>query len=176
MKLSVPAASRIVKKLHPYLNGLRPGRLTSGISGKLRKGLKETDKLSLLSLKGLDLQPEHPLENLLQAQVHIERTAHELVITIPIADHTIKRLNSLVTNYYFELVLLYGDAGKENGLRIEGEDSDVYEIGKNYNVDCKLHIVLPEQPWIAFIKVNCIEGNEMAMSPKLYGMKVMQGG
>ena len=84
-------------------------------------------------------------------------------------------MNNLVTDYYFELILLYGDAGKENGLRTESEDSDVYEIKKDNTPDCKLRMVLPEQPWIALLKVNCIEGNELAGSPKLYGMKVVEG-
>ena len=174
MKLSAPAASRIVQKLRPYLKGLQPGRLTTRISGELRKSLKEADRISLACLKGVDLQPEYPFEDLLQAEVNVEQTAHELILTIPIAEHTIKRLNNLVTNYYFELILLYGDVGKENGLRTESEDSEVYEIEKDYPADCKLRVVLPEQPWIALLKVNCIEGNELALSPKLYGMKVVE--
>jgi hypothetical protein len=176
MKLSAPAASRIVQKLRPYLKGLQPGRLTTRISGELRKGLKEADGVSLVSLKSIDLQPEYPFGDLLQAEVNIEQTAHELILAIPIAEHTIRRLNNLVTNYYFELVLLYGDANKEYGLRIESEDSETYEIEKDYPADCKLRAVLPEQPWIALLKVNCIEGNELAGSPKLYGMKVVEGG
>ena len=83
--MSAPAAGRIVQKLRPYLKGLQPGRLTARISGALRKGLKEADRLSLVCLKGFDLQPEYAFGDLLQAPVHIEQTAHELILTIPIA-------------------------------------------------------------------------------------------
>ena len=106
----------------------------------------------------------------------IQQTKHELIVTIPIADYTVTRINTLVTNYYFVLVLLYGDAGKENGLRTESTDSDVYAVGSQYAADCKLSIVLPEKEWIALLKVNCIEGNEHAASSKLYGMKVVEAG
>jgi hypothetical protein len=174
MKLSAPAASRLLLKLKPYMNGLQTGRLHSRMSGRLRRNLRETGKLSVSCLKGLDLQQEQPLERLLQAEVKIQQTKHELIVTIPIAEHTIKRINTLVTNYYFVLVLLYGDAGKEIGLHTESTDSDVYEIGKQHTTDCQLHMVLPEKEWIALIKVNCIEGNEHAASPKLYGMKVVE--
>jgi hypothetical protein len=174
MKLSAPATSRILLKLKPYMNGLRPGRINATISGKLRKELRETGKLNLCCLKGLDLQQEHPLEKLLQTKIKIQQTEHELIVTIPITEDTVKRINTLVTNYYFVLVLLYGDAGKENGLRTESIDSDVYATGTQYDQDCRLSMVLPETEWIALLKVNCIEGNEHAQSYKLYAMKLVE--
>jgi hypothetical protein len=173
MQLSAPATRRIMQKLRPYMDGLYAGRLNAKISGRLRTELKETGKLSLRCLKGFDLQQDQKFEQLLQAGLQIQQTEHELTISIPIAAHTVKRINTLVTNYYFELVLLYGDVSKENGLRTESIESDVYEIEKNYNLFCKLSLVLPEKEWIALLKVNSIEGNEAAMSHKLYGMKVV---
>jgi hypothetical protein len=174
MQLSAPAASRIIQKLRPYMNGLYTGRLNTKISGRLRMGLKETGKLNLRCLKGFDLQQDQQFEQLLQAKPQIQQTAHELTVSIPIAAHTVKRINTLVTNYYFELVLLYGDVSKENGLRTESIESDVYEIEKDYNMVCRLSMVLPEKEWIALLKVNSIEGNELARSHKLYGMKVVK--
>lgn len=174
MQLSAPATRRIMQKLKPYMDGLYTGRLNAKISGRLRMGLKETGKLSLRCLKGFELQQGHRFERLLQAQPDIQQTPHTLTVSIPIAAYTVKRINTLVTNYYFELVLLYGDVSKENGLRTESVDSDVYEIAKDYNLFCKLSMALPGQEWIALLKVNSIEGNEPAMSHKLYGMKVVE--
>jgi hypothetical protein len=172
-KICSPAASRIVRKLRPYMKGLQPGRITTRICGKLRKALNETGRLSMDCLSDFDLQPEHPISHLLQEDIHVEQDIHTLTITMPITELTIKRLNKLVTGYWLELVLLYGDAGKENGLRTESEESKVYAIETCYEDNCKLSLVLPEQPWIALIKVNCIEGNEPAAHSKLYGMKVI---
>ena len=142
----------------------------------LRTSIKETGKTDLRCLNGLDLQRDHPIERLLRVNAKTEITAHEFVVLLPVADRTIKRLNTLVTNYYFELILLYGDAGKANGLRTESEESDVYEIEKDYDLTLTLRLVLPEQPWIALLKVNCIEGDEPAKSWQLYGMKVIGAG
>jgi hypothetical protein len=36
MQLSAPAASRIIQKLRPYMDGLYTGRLNAKISGRLR--------------------------------------------------------------------------------------------------------------------------------------------
>lgn len=173
MKLSAPAASRIVNKLKPYLRGLTTGRLHARISGKLRKGLKETESIELCYLKDLDLQPEHPMGRLLIFPFTVEVTEYELNVRIPITDSTVKQHSNIVTDFYFELVLLYGDATKEQGLRTESEESSVYAIGKAYKNECRLCMVLPEQPWIALLKISCIEGNEPAAASRNYGMKVV---
>src|SRR5437899_9524667 len=60
--ISSPAASMIVRRLCPYLTGLQTGRLTVRICGRLRKALNEKGRLCFTYLKGLDMQPEHPLE------------------------------------------------------------------------------------------------------------------
>ncbi len=173
MKISAPATARIMKKLSPFMRGLDTGRLNARISGLLRRALRKNGKVDLGYLYNLDLQPDHPMRNLLQAGVYIDQSVHELIVRIPIDGDTIKRLNKIVTNYYFELVLLYGDATKENGLRTESEDSAVYDIKKDYGTDCRLSAVLPESPWIALLKVNCIEGDEPAVHPRHYAMKVV---
>lgn len=176
MKQSAPAATLIIKKLRPYMRELMSGRLHARISGKLRSNLQSTGRLSLKCLNGLDFQPEYPFSGLLGVDIDIEQTRHELTVTIPITTFTIERLNTLITNYYFELILLYGDVSVENGLRTESTDSAVYVIKTDYKNDCRLSIVLPERPWIALLKINTIEGNEAAASPKYYGLKVIAGG
>jgi hypothetical protein len=172
MRVSAPASSRVMQHLRRYSNGLDMGRLHPKISGIFRKALKEKGAIALSDLDGLSCQPRHPFEHLLQVKPVILQSDTAISVTIPIDKHTIKRMNKLVTGFYFELILLYGDITTDNGLRTESEESGVYAIGYAYE-DCILQMVLPEQPWIALLKINGIEGNEMAMHPKLYGMKVV---
>ncbi len=176
MKQSAPAATRILKKLRPFTQSLAKSTVHARISGKLRKTLQLTNKLSLDCLKDFDFQPaEYPFEGLLGTLLAVKLTKHEIVVTIPITELTIQRLNTLMTNYYFELILLYGDAAKNNGLRTESTESTVYVL-KSKAKDCRLRLVLPDQPWIALLKINTIEGNEHAASPKYYGLKVIEAG
>jgi hypothetical protein len=178
IKISAPAASRIMRRLSPFLTSLETGRLNARISGKLRKALKEKGKLCFTYLEGLDMQPEHPLEKLLKADVRIEQHDQELTVSIPVNAYTIKLHNGVVSAYYFELILLWGDAGSNNGLRVDEVDSPVYRIGEDYGSECRLSVELPleGEPWMAMLKVSCIEGREMAMAPRMYGMKVVGGG
>src|SRR3954471_11517656 len=125
MKISAPAASRIVRRLQPYLTRLETGRLTVRISGKLRKALNEKGRLCFTYLQDLDVQPQHPMERLLKAPVRVEQDTQELTVSIPVDTYTIKRHNALVSAYYFELILLWGDADNDKGLRVEEVDSPV---------------------------------------------------
>ena len=175
MKISAPAASRIMRRLSPYLGRLDTGRLNARISARLRKALKDKGKLCLSYLDGMDMQPQHHLEKLLHAHAQVKVDAQEIVVTIPVKEYTITRHSGIVTAYYFELILLWGDAGCEKGLRVEEVDSAVYRIEEDYSSDCRLSLVLPPegQPWMALLKVSCIEGRELAAAPRNYGMKVV---
>ena len=178
MKISAPAAGRIIRRLSPYLSRLDTGRLNARISGRLRKALKEQGRLCLTSLQGMDMQPQHRLEKLLQADALVKVDAQEITVSIPVKEYTIKRHSGIVTAYYFELILLWGDAGSDKSLRVEEADSPVYRVEEDYSTECRLNLVLPPegQPWIALLKVSCIEGREMAAAPRNYGMKVIAVG
>ena len=175
MKISAPAASRIVRRLQPYLTRLDTGRLTVRISGKLRKALNEKGRMCFTYLKGLNIQPQHPLEKLLNAPVRVEQDIQELTVSIPVDTYTIKRHSELVSAYYFELILLWGDAGSDKGLRVEEVNSPVYRMEDDFGSECRLSLVLPPEgeTWMALLKVSCIEGRELAMAPRMYGMKVV---
>lgn len=96
--------------------------------GKLRTVIQNSGSLLLDCLDGFDFQPEYPFSGLLGTDIDIQRTRHELIVTIPVNDVTIERTNTLITNYYFELILLYGDAATENGLRTESTDSEIIQL------------------------------------------------
>lgn len=49
-----------------------------------------------------------------------------------------------MTHYYFEAVLLYGDASKERDLQTEEVTSALYPINPEMKGKCVLELVLPE--------------------------------
>jgi hypothetical protein len=112
-KIVAPACKRIRTALQPYLRGLQPGRLHNRMNTALRRSLSEKGRLALSFLKGIDLQREHPLEGLLRTPYRITLDKDTVRMEIPLEPHTVKPLNRLVTDYYFEAVLLYGEVGKE---------------------------------------------------------------
>ena len=126
----------------------------------------------------MDMQPAFHIEKLLNVPVYAKQDAQELRVNIPVNAYTIEQHNEIVTAYYFELILLWGDAGSDMGLRVEEVDSPVYLMEEDYKTECRLSLVLPPEghPWIALLKVSCIEGKDLAMHPRMYGMKVIAVG
>jgi hypothetical protein len=175
MKISAPAASRIVTKLRYYTEGLDTGRLSARISSALRKKLGATGSAGISCLKGMELQPYHPIHHLLQTGYVVNEKNGMLEVSIRLSRYTIKKNSGIVSHYFFELVLLYGDCMEDNSLRTEEVSSGVYPIEQHTGV-CTMEMVLPEKEWIALLKVSCIEGKEMAVHPKNYGMKVIAAG
>jgi hypothetical protein len=108
----------------------------------------------------------------------IQRTDNFIEIQIPVSKNAVQQHNRLVTHFYFEGILLSGDALKEGALQVEYALSKPYNFIDTITDDCKLALPLPEikQPWMLLLKVSCLEGNEMAVHPKHYGMRVVEVG
>jgi hypothetical protein len=176
MAITAPAAKRIVTKLRPFLEGLAVGRITVRISALLRKKYNQSGNVDYTYLSGLELQPDYPIKRLLKEKITTNIDNDLLEIRIPISQFTIKPQGKLVTHFYFEMILVSGDCTKDNNLRIEAETSVVYSIETIHQDDCRFIIPLGKNSWFAILKVCCIEGQELAISPKDYGMKVISVG
>lgn len=176
-KVAGPAAKRVVDKLQPYLRGLQTGRLTVRVIGALRKAINQNGKVDFTFLEGMELQPDFPLNKLLVSPYKVEVTDHSLRIVIPIEKGGIKQHNNIVSDYFFEAITVQGDATKDNGLRVESVESEVYHMGES-GKQCELSLDLPAKkgPWMLLLKISCIEGDEMTIHPKHYGMKVIKVG
>ena len=173
MKISGPAASNLVRILRPYLQGIAPGRLTARLSGKLRKALNETGAMNYRHLAEFDVQPDHPIGKLLLCPWLLSLKGNKLALKIPIDTATLQQHNKLVTDYYFELILLQGNAANPASLDTYSVCSKLYPIGSSESSPCQLTIKVPANNWIAFLKVSCMEGKELAAAPRNYGMRVV---
>jgi hypothetical protein len=175
-KICGPASSQIVRTLKPFMKGIDTGRITLRFSNALRKVLKEKKYLTLSALEGEEMQRDYPLNGLLLVPYRIIEESSECKIQIEASRNCVKKQNRIVTHFYFEGIIIYGDAGKENGLIINSVESKLYAFGEEPNEVCELCLPLPEgdEPWMILLKVSCLEGNEMAAHPKHYGMKVVK--
>ncbi len=176
-RIAGPAARRVVQKLRPFLRGLDTGRVTLRISNGLRKALKEKNKLDYSSLQGLEMQRNHSMDQLLRASYTVVPGEKGLSLTIDLFPDCVKKQNQLVTHFYFEAVLVHGDVATGHDLRVDSTESALYAFGGELAEACVLALPLPaEQPWMVLLKVSCLEGHELAMHPRHYGMKVVASG
>lgn len=175
-KICGPAAQRIVQKLRPFMKGIDAGRITLRVSNALRKFLKEKKQLNFSALEGEEMQRDYPLHQLLLVPYRVKVENAMCKIQIDVGENCVKKHNRIVTHFYFEGLILYGDVTKENGLRAESAESKIYAFGEEPAELCELRLSLPEDDvqWMALLKVSCLEGNEMAMHPKHYGMRVVK--
>jgi hypothetical protein len=176
MSVTAPAAKQLVNKLRPYLDRMVTGRITVNFSALLRKAFNRNGTLGYENFMGYDFQREYPMDKLLTGGFEVKNQKDEVEILIPIEEYTVKQHGQLVTHYFFELIMLSGDCSVEHSVRIESESSDVFTINSKKDGGCRLSLPIVRKPWFAVLKVSCIEGNEMAMSPRNYGMKVVAVG
>ena len=173
-----PVAARIKKKLNRYLTDLQTGRMVARLTAKLTKTFNQSEKVDYSLLQRMEMQPDHHLDSLLRAHYFVVVEKGEVQVKIRIYPGAVKKLNQDASDYFFELILLYGDPMQEYGLRTESVESKVYQLTKEPTEDCILSLVLPETkfPWMALLKLSTMEGSEMAVAGRHYGLRVIAVG
>lgn len=173
-----PAVKRIRNKLEEYTRKLDMGRIHGRLSGLLSKAYKEKGQIDFSALRSFEFQKYYPLEQLLLTQYEIKKGPDVIELLIPVKNGVVKKNNTLVTDFYFEGILLYGDALIEGALKVEYAVSKPYSFSNTLKEDCKIVLPLPvkNEPWMLMLKVSCLEGNEMAFHVKHYGMRVVEVG
>lgn len=171
-----PVAKRIRNTLEEYTRNLDTGRLHGRLSGLLSKAYKEKGQINFSALKGFEFQKYYPLDQLLLTQYKVNTGINSVELLIQIKDDVVKKNNNLVTDFYFEGILLYGDVLADELLKVEYTLSKPYSFTDTLKKDCKLVLPLPSKnlPWMLMLKVSCLEGNEMASHVKHYGMRVVE--
>ena len=174
-KICSPAAKRIALTLSRYLHDLETGRLIGRITALLKKALQEKGVVDFSFFEEFDFQPDRPFNALVKAHIECSEKDGFVQVQIPVAPWSINKHNPLVTELYFDLVLLYGDATQHNGLRVDDVTSPLYSYKTKEEAICTLSIAIPEtkQPWMVMLKVSSLEGREMAIHPRHYGMRVV---
>jgi hypothetical protein len=173
LKLTAPAAKIIRQELRPFTHELQMGRLNNRISTELRHDLRGGHAL-YHHLLGMDLQPAFPLERILLTPYEVQKKGNEIIISIRSEKDRVRAYNRLVTEYYFTSILLCGDPLFEKSLESASISSPLFSFSDKNPKTCLLALPLPDsKPWILFLKVSCLEGNELAVHHKHYGMKAI---
>lgn len=171
-----PAAKRISEKLSEYLRGLDTGRFIANVSAKLKRSVNRNGKMDFSFFDGYDLQPDYPITRLMDGGCSVIEIKG--LLNVKVNPNSVKCRSNLLTDFYFDAVLLYGDPSSKNKLRIESDTSPVYTFSKELNNDCSLTLALPAKkiPWMMLLRVTCREGNIPAVASRHHGMKVYKVG
>ena len=170
------AAKQILQKLKPFTEKMS-GRMNVRLSGKIRSAKKQTGDYNYSLLHGFDLQKDYPLDILYNGQYQVRKEKQTVYIDVPLSKGCVEAKNSLVTQYYFEAIAIFGDAMVPNSLRVEDDKSTLFEFGKTYKTILDFSFILPlKTPYVIWLKVGCMEGGEAAQHPMHYGIRVVAVG
>jgi hypothetical protein len=170
------AARQILTRLKPFTEKMS-GRMNVRISGKMRSAKKRNGAYDYSLPQDFELQKDYPLHTLYNGQYRVRREKQTVYIDVPVSTEDIKAKNTLVTQYYFEVVALYGRAMVPGDLRVEDEKSQLFDFNKKYKTTLHFSFTVPEDtPYLIWLKVGCMEGKQEAHHPMHYGMKVVAVG
>ena len=175
-KITGPAASRLLRMLEPHTQGIKKGRISLRIAGLLMKTYHAKGVIDFSMLTGLELNAAYPLDKLLYNDYVVKQDKR--TISLQLQSGQVQVQNNLATDYYFDVVLIGGDPSVDGKLTVAADSSPLYSFADKNVYDVELVLPLPAAGicWMLLLKVSCLEGNELAMHPKHYGMKVVKTG
>jgi hypothetical protein len=184
LKVCAPAAARIRQKLEPWMHDLKYGNTYTILLKGLMKSYKENGgkKIDYSHFLKADLFKDYTLEKLMAVRHTVNVKKNSVGVSIPINKNTVLRKNNVVSQYYFELILLWGDPIPSNALkgalRVDDVRSENYRYETPAAPKCALEIVLPTRkaPWMCILRVGSIEMKQPAAHMKNYAMHVVAVG
>lgn len=181
-KVSMPAAQRLLQMLSPFTGDFHLNGSVQRFAPLFTKALITEGSMSWSFFTDLEINYLYPLDRRLKTDYRVNVNKSSINVEIPLSSQMVKvDRNSNVTGFVFELVVISGDPAKKNSLRSENDLSPgypllSYDIYNKKPATCKLSVQLrPYKPYIAMLKVACLEG-ETPYGPKHQSMKVVAVG
>ncbi|GEM_PF-1081134 len=172
-----PACKKITSILQPFTIRMETKNLHNFLLTGLKKHYKQYRQPGFQYLKGLDLQPQWPLHNLLKQTIYTGLQDDFVSTRFLINQFSVTKFNNLLTEYYFEAVLLCGDILMHQELELWSQQSELFSFSEPPNKECSFSFAIPkQQPWMLLLKVACFEGHQQAAHPKHYAMKILETG
>lgn len=194
-KIAAPAARRLLNSLIPYTRGMRMQWIHLKIGNAFRKALNMRQRFDYSEMKGMDLHIGYRLEDMLYSEINVTQQPHALTIDFSFNYAYIVMQGPLATHFYFEAVLVTGDPSIPGELDITSTESRLYPYSTHLDELCTLNLPYPAshgaavtlsrnigmskglpRPWMLLLKLNTLEGPELASHHKHYRMKVIEVG
>jgi hypothetical protein len=177
-KITSPAAVRVRDRMGTLIHGISCGDVSNRMGPKLRSAYREKGYFDFSYLNNFDFQKYNPFYRLSNAPCNVEVVGDEIQFTISVYPQSVNKLNTLVKTFYYDVAVLWGDPGIPGDLRIAEKVSAVFDFESQYKGECLLSLNLPDRvgPWMAMLKLSCLEENRLSNASCHYGLKVVKTG
>ena len=170
------AAKEIMDKLKPFTQQMY-GRKLVYLSALLRKGRLRSGFTDYSDCDRWEVMKDHPLNKIYWDQYSVKKEKDTVDIVLAVAEDSINKEGMLATHFYFEAILVHGDAMVPGAVRMESDRSPLYSFKSKKKTSHTFSFVIPEgRPYLVFLKVGCMENDRPADHPRHYGMKVVAVG
>jgi hypothetical protein len=173
-------ASAIAAILACFVKDFSKDGLQGDLTGRLMRESNSGKGLRLRSLIGTELQPDYPLDSLLNVHptVNANLRSKKLRITIKLPDEqpAVRVYNKLFTGYRFLAVLVYGELQSKD-VQEAHVSSPIY-TGTEPAQDCVLELDYSKLAgdYLLCLRVESYEGAELAAHRKTRAMQIIASG
>jgi hypothetical protein len=172
------AATRLLFKLTEFTKYMVKGRLTARVAGAFKKSCFKNDSMDFSFLNNFEFHKDYPFNKLCNTVITVKEGKDSLDVHLRVGTLYVKKQSNLVTGYHLNGILIFGDPGKANALRIEVLTSPSYSFEGPDDEDCYFPFVLPtgKKPWMVLLHIECELFRSTPPSPTNCRMKVIRTG
>ncbi|RYY13423.1 MAG: hypothetical protein EOO04_31920 [Chitinophagaceae bacterium] len=176
MRQISPHCKKLTAVLREFTSNFPSGNLHIRLLTPIKKYFKEYGCIRYHYLKKMDINAVRHFQNIFKGAVYTSFSAGTVSVRFCVSNMLTTRQNSLLTDYYFTGILICGDIIAEE-LMVSIEQSELYSFGDTNQKNCEMVFNLPVlKPWLLLLKIACFEGNQQAVNPKNYAMRIIATG
>jgi hypothetical protein len=174
IRITTPLVRQFLNSISHHLKRHYGERMFLRMNHAFKKCLKKNGRVDYSATKDFVFYPRNPFPHQIAGSCSTRLNADKTRLQVEIKPFDIPPQNGLVTEYYFQLILVTGDPNEENRLEVETMESPLFPYGQDRTNTVSFETDLPEdKPWLAMIKLNSLEMNELAVHARHYGLVVV---
>lgn len=150
--ISNRAAKQMMSLLSVFTQQMELGSTITLVAGAFKRAFLK-DRMDFQFMDKIRFQENYEIRKLFMGPVLLTIEPDRINLRVGVGDSNVKRLSPVAVSYRVTAILLHGDPAKDNGLKIETDESEWYSFKEKKPIGCHLSLTQPpkKKPWCCCI-------------------------
>lgn len=172
------AAKQMMSLLSVFTQQMELGAAITLAAGAFKRAYLK-GRMDFRFIHEINFQENYPIRKLFTGPVSVTMEEGKINLRVSVGSDHVNQLSPIAVGYRVTAILLHGDPAKDNGLKIETDESEWYTFeGKKESFLCNLSLKQPpkNKPWMVMVHITCKMKDKLPAGPRYHRLWVEKVG